>query len=230
MNINDMYKEVCITLDKSVGRNEFNSCLNTIIRRLNAEAQKPIELVTITGTAGDDYEDITDDWEDITEDWDSQLRFLDGIEWDTVNYAITLPRDYNKVLSVFCDDEKMQATSYDILQSETGTAYYTTIGNTIYFGTDLQSADYEIKVRAKCDYPTYIGSADYTGLSEHAYSMLINGILFMLCTRPRYRDELGLTLYKSLFENNLASYNLKVLEQDLKSIDETPFYTSWEGI
>ena len=228
MNINDMYKDVCITLDKHVGKGEYLACINTIIRRLNSEAEKPVELIVITGDDASDWEDLTtDDWEDMTTtDWDAELRFMNGVEWDSTTEAITLPKDYRKVLTVFYDDKKMQPTSYDRLKDSGGTQYYTTIGNTIYFDTDLENVAAEIKIRVKRDYPVYTSEDDYTGLPENAYYLLLNGVCFMLSARPKYKDDLALALYKGLFENALAGYNLRVLEQDLKSVkDITPFYT-----
>jgi len=228
MNFNDMYKDVCITLDKTVGKGEYIACVNTVIRRLNSEAQKPVELLTITGDDASNWEDLTtDDWEDMTTtDWEDELRFKNDVDWDSATYALTLPKDYRKVLSVFYDDKKMQPTAYDLLKDGGGTQYYTTIGNTIYFDTDLENASAEIKIRVKRDYPLYASEADYVGLPENAYYLILNGVCFMLSSRPRYKDDLAIALYKGLFENALADYNLKVLEQDIKSVEETsPFYT-----
>lgn len=225
MNINDMYKDAVITLDKPIGKNEFINCLNAVIRRLNSEAQKPIELITITGDAEDVIADLDDAINTMTDTIGEGERFPGEVEWDSVNYAVTLPRDCHKVLSVFYDDVKMVPVPYDTLKAEGTTEYYTNIGNVLYFNTDLSAAVAEIKIRAKCDYPTYTGENDFTGLPEMAYSLLLNGALFMLCARPRYYSELGLALYKGLFESALANYNLHILAQDLKSIDETAFYT-----
>ena len=225
MNINDLYKEVCQTLDKVVGKNEYIACFNTIIRRLNSEAQKPVELITITGTAGDIIADLTDAIIDMTDLIGEGERFLDGISWDSVNYAVTMPRDYAKILTVYYDDTKMEATTFDRLKAGNTTEYYSSIGNTVYFNTDLENASAEIKIRAKRDYPTYVSGLDYNGLPENAYTLLLSGICFMLSSRPKYYSELALALYKGLFENALYNYNIKVLEKDLKSIDELPFYT-----
>lgn len=224
MNINDLYNDVRITLDKDVSKNEFIGCLNTVIRRLNSEAEKPIELIKITGDFGDLIGEITEYIVDMDTEIGDGSRFINGIEWDGVGLAITLPKDYTKVLSVFYDDTKMQPISYDLLKVEMSTDYYTTIGNTIFFNTDIESATAEIKVRAKRNYPIYV-SGEYEGLPENAYSLLLNGICFMLSARPKYKTEIGIALYKGLFEQGLEAYNKQVLIQDLKSINETPFYT-----
>ena len=225
MNFNDMYKDVCITLDKVVGKNEFIGCLNTIIRRLNSEAQKPVELVTITGDLDDIIADLTDAIIDMTDTIGSGERWLSGFDWDDINYAVTLPINYTKVLTVFKDDKKMQPVSYDVLQTGGYSDYYTSIGNTIYFNTDLYNSTNEIKVRAKLDYPTYVSGDNYTGFPENAYSLLLSGILFMLLSRPKYKDDLALAIQKEMFEKALYNYNIKVLEKDLKSADATQFYT-----
>ena len=225
MNINDLYKEVCQMLDKVVGKNEYISCFNTIIRRLNSEAQKPAELITITGTAADIIADLDDAIIDMTDLIGEGERFLHDISWDSVNYAVTMPRDYTKILTVYYDDNKMEATTFDRLKSGSTTEYYSSIGNTIYFNTDLEDASAEIIVRAKRDYPTYVSGDNYTGIPENAYALMSYGICFMLSSRPRYKDELNLALYKGLFEGALYNYNIKVLEKDIKSIDEQPFYT-----
>jgi len=226
MNFNDMYKDVCITLDKTVGKGEYIACVNTVIRRLNSEAQKPVELVTISGVSEDIIADLTDMIIDMTDAIGVGERWLNGTEWDSTTKALTLPKDYRKVLTVFYDDKKMQPTSYDLLKDGGGTQYYTTIGNTLYFDTDLENASAEIKIRVKRDYPLYASEADYVGLPDNAYYLILSGVCFMLSSRPRYKDDLAIALYKGLFENALADYNLKVLEQDIKSVEETsPFYT-----
>jgi len=228
MNITDLYNDVCQALDKTVTFNEFKGCLNTVIRRLNSEAEKDIELIQLTGSETNDWEDLTtDNWESMTtNDWEDELRFISGVDWDSVNYAISLPVDYKRVLSLFYDDTKLHPTSYDVLKSEATTEYYTTIGNVIYFNTDLAATSAVIKARVKRDYPVYASGVEYTGLPEMAYTLLHNGVCYMLAARPKYMSELALALYKNMYEQSLDQYNKYVLAKDLKSNQsETQFYT-----
>lgn len=225
MNVTELFNEICITLDKTVGYNEFVNCFNTIIRRLNSEAEKPVELITLTGTAATLIKDLDTAIIDMDEYFGAGGRWKDGVEWDSINYAVNLPRDYRKVLTVYYGDRRLEPISYDRLKEGANTYYYTTIGNTIYFNTDLDNAETEIKARVKRDYAKYVVGEEYEGLPENAYHLLTEGICYMLSSRPKYYNEVALALHKRQFEEAIINYNLDILMQDFKSIKEQPFHT-----
>ena len=117
MNLKIMKETIEIQLNGTISVAEFYAALRRVVGRCNLEGEKQEIMTVITDDANYPFT-IDNDETKIDEDTRmiSQGRWADGFIWDSINFALALPRKYAKVLSVFNGGTKMQAVPYDMLK------------------------------------------------------------------------------------------------------------------
>lgn len=227
MNLRSMYEQIQIQVGQEISFAEFFAALTRVVSRCNLEAEKPYQLVTISAnvTAApllpDDTTVISDDERVIGES-----RWLDGLVWDSITNCILLPQSYTRIDKAWWNDIKMESVPYDILKERDLEDYcFTSVNRHMFFAGDANASTSVIKIRAKIDYEKPVkGVAEYTGMPDSAESMLINGILHILYTMPKYFNTTQLGVYRTAFNQDLAAYSMQVLMKEPQEHQE-PVYT-----
>jgi len=214
MNLRIMRETIEIQLGGVVSVAEFYAALRRVVGRCNIEGEKQETMVILTDGAnsetviGEDETVIGEDDRIIGEG-----RWASGFIWDSLNFALALPRKYAKVLSVFQEGIKMQAVPYDKLQdSGASDLYYTHVSNHLYFNSDMDSSSATLRLRARVDYtmPT-AGTGEYDGMPDFAESMITNGVIAALYSQPKHYDEAMLSLHRAQFNEDLRSFNYGII-------------------
>lgn len=214
MNLKIMKETIEIQLNGTISVAEFYAALRRVVGRCNLEGEKQEIMTVITDDANYPFT-IDNDETKIDEDTRmiSQGRWADGFIWDSINFALALPRKYAKVLSVFNGGTKMQAVPYDMLKdSGISDQYYTHVSNHLYFNSDMDSSSVILRLRARVDYtmPT-AGTGEYDGMPDFAESMLTNGVLSALYSQPKHYDEAMLSLHRAQFNEDLRAFNYDII-------------------
>lgn len=226
MNLREVYSDVCVALGGKIPYAHFNSALTRVIRRINIQGEKETFVKLLTGEGEWAY---TIDLDETIIDTDERIigesRWSADVVWDSINYAIRLPKYYTKILEVYCNDEIMKAVPYEVLKSylnsetfgtfDSGDLYYTNISNHIFFNKDYGSSTEKLSIKVRVDY-TIPASADteYGGLPDNAQSMLTNGVLSVLYAQPSLYDDRQLGIYRRMFEEDLLAFNMDVLRKE----------------
>ena len=227
MNMRSMFEQVQIQIGQDLNYAEFFAALTRIVSRCNLETEKPYEIVQIAGTntaadlLPDDETVISDDERIIGE-----ARWIDEVSWESLNNCVLLPQTYTKIHAVWWNDIKMESVPYDVLKERDLADYsYTSVNRHIFFSGDVDSDTAIVKIRVKRDYEKPVKTSyEYTGMPDSAETMLINGILHILYTMPKYFNTTQLGIYRTAFNQDVAAYNMQVLYKEPQEHQE-PIYT-----
>ena len=226
MNLRELYSDVCINLGGRIPYAHFYSALTRVLRRVNIQGEKETFIKLLTG--GTEWAYSIDLDEEIIDEDERVIgagRWSTEVVWDSINYAIRLPKHYTKILEVYCDNELMKAVPYEVLKSaltadtfgtfDSGDLYYTNISNHLFFNKDYGSSTESLSIKVRVDY-TIPASADteYEGLPDNAQSMLTNGVLSVLYAQPSLYDDRQLSIYRRMFEEDLLAFNMDVLRKE----------------
>jgi len=153
-------------------------------------------------------------------------RWLDPFSWDSINYALTLPKKYSKILALYIDGVIAKSVPYDVLKGlSANNLYYTSISNHLYFNTDLDATTEDIKIKVRADYPIpLVTDEEYDGMPDSAEAMLINGILSVLYSQPQHYDDRLQALHRRQFEDDLYAFNVQVMTKQPQE-HQDPEYT-----
>jgi hypothetical protein len=220
MNIRDMYNDVSSTFSQPAGYNEVVGAFNTIIRRINAEMELPDQAIDITEQWTTPWADWSDyAWEDLdstTERWDRMTRFTQGFYWDADEYSLTVPRNIVKVTKVYVDDIEYDCVGWDEMKAkDSGDRYFSQVGRKLYFIDDIESGTNEIFMECKQLYPQIDGD-DYTSMPENFYALLVNGAIYMLSVKPKYKNDNLTLIYKEAFDREWLSLTDQILNQEVR--------------
>lgn len=195
---------------------EFFAALVRAISRVNVRGEKQTLMVTLSGD-GDWLYTISEDTTLINEDTRiiGEGRWDGDIAWDSVNYALTLPRTYSKIVDVYYGDVRMECVPYDKLKEGIDSMQYANASNHLFFNFDINSDSTVIKARARLDYPIPLKTdEEYDGMLESAESMLITGIMSIMYQQPKHYNEQMVYLYRKQFEEEIDYFSMQVLSHD----------------
>ena len=227
MNLREMKENIEIQLGYVISKAEFMSAIRRIVGRINIEGEKEEIIVPLTeGESWGEY--VSDQSTPVISDDDRIIslgRWANGFIWDSLNYALAMPKKYTKILSVFYDGEKMKPVPYDTLRaSSTTDLYYTNVSNHLYFNKDMDSETSVLKLRARVDYDLPVSSSDeYTGMPDSAESILINGVLAALYSQPKHYNETMIALHRRQFEDDLMAYNQQVIIKQVQHMQSRTY-------
>lgn len=227
MNLRSMFEQAQIQIGQDLNYAEFFAALVRTVSRCNLEADKPYSIVTIASSVTDapllpdDDEVISDDERIIGEN-----RWLDGLVWDSLTNCVLLPQTYTRIDKLWWDDIRMESVPYDVLKQRDLEDYsFTNVNRHIYFAGDADSSSAVIKLRVKIDYDKPVkGVYEYNGMPDSAETMLMNGILHILYTMPKYFNTTQLGVYRTAFNQDVAAYSAQVLIKEPQEHQE-PIYT-----
>jgi hypothetical protein len=227
MNLREIYSDVCIHLGGRIPYAHFFSALTRILRRINIQGEKEEFIKMLTGGTEWAYTiDLDEEVIDEDERVIGEGRWSTEVVWDSINYAIRLPKSYAKILEVYCDNERMTAVPYEVLKAaltadtfgtfDSGDLYYTNISNHLFFNKDYGSSSEALSIKVRVDYSIPSSADDeYTGLPDMAQSMLLNGVLSVIYTQPAFYDDRMLSQYRRMFEEDLLAFNMETLRKEV---------------
>lgn len=212
MIVQDIYNEVASYFATLPIYGEVVACLNTVIRKINAEMVLPEKQLTITSDIYPVWEDIDDNWEDIDDIWEDMGRFKEGYSWNSDTFSLTIPKNIVKLISILIDNEEYDAVPYDELKTY-GTDDYkcSMVGNTIYFNRDLSLVSNEIIIKCKMVYPLISGE-EYNDMPDNFFALLVAGAVYMLSAKPRYMDKNIFAMAKDNYDKAWLSLSDQVLD------------------
>ncbi len=204
MNLTQMHNEVQMILSAkgNVKCGEFKSALFSVIRRINAEVEKPNEMAHLVyegdGTLIAEIEDET-----IAEEREliGGGDIYSAMSIDGVNNCITVPADWVKILAVFRGGVELNPVPYDILKTNKDERDFTSINRSLYFNFDVTATTLDLWLRIRRNYllPA-IADTEYTGMPETAYQLLLTGAVLALLSRPQYYDYNLVASYRYDYE------------------------------
>ena len=227
IDLKEMYDTTAVQLGQQYPYASFIAALKRVIRRVNIEGEKAIYNILLTGEGewtvalGSDDTVIGSDTRLI-----GSSRWLATANWDSINYALQLPREYAKIMDVYEDDVLMKNVPYDVLKaSSSDDLYYSCVNNRLYFNKDYNATEEMLRIRVRKDYPLPENSdTEYEGMPDMADAMLLNGVLSILYSYPNYRDDRLLQLSKTQFDEDLYAFNSNVMRIEPQE-HQTPQYT-----
>lgn len=227
INLREMHSHTEIQMGESILYSEFFSALQRAIKRVNIRAEKETKIVKISGTQDWGYT-IDADPTIISDDIRviGSGRWGTGITWDAINYAIAMPREYCRIIDVYCDGVKLPCYPYDVMKDRAGYELcYASASNHIYFSRDINSDSTEIVLRARTDYlMPQITDIEYLSMQDSSESMLIDGILSILYEQPKHFNDRLVYIYKKRFEDEIDMHSMNILTQD-KQVSQAAKYT-----
>lgn len=205
--------------------NEIISAINMIIRDINLTAYQVKEINYIfteddsrtidaeNQTTIDLMSDTIIDMLGIIAPIDRKGDYKTGdnysFEYDPDNYVLTLPNGVIGVVDILYDNYILEHHDMEYVKNLATDLCYCAIGNKIYFSEDIQtvgSTD-NIKIIAKLNYPIILTKdEDYNYLPANSYSLLVSGAIYLLTTRPKYRDETLLALHSNIYNTSKDSF------------------------
>jgi hypothetical protein len=194
---------------------EFNASLQGVIRRINAEVEKPNEMIHLYFNG--DSQLIADTFDETIAEEDEIIdggSIYSAMSIDAVNKCITIPDNWIKILTVFqdgtSDENKMRSVPYDILKADGYTTDYTSINRNLYFNIDVADLELNLWLKIRRDYAVPERNVtEYTGMPENAYQLVYTGIVLSLLYRHKYYNPQQVTIYNAQWEE--LKYNFGML-------------------
>jgi hypothetical protein len=233
MNLQEMFHEVQITLDKGdaklVKYGEFLAALMSTIRVINADTEKANEVILMSRRGGNPLV-IS---EQLSHDIESDPYYIvsgnsfEDVLFDADENKITVPSSWIKIVSIFKEGTKLRPVSYDKLSRYGAEDEYYHANNSVWFNFDVMSDSLELLFVYRREYSMpkrSEGLGAYSGMPEYGYSLLMTGVILSLLSRPRFFDPNIYTIYRQRFDEAIYAFNSRNLSLQT-NIHGTPRFT-----
>jgi hypothetical protein len=228
MNLRSMHQEVQVTLAGKSGAlvtmGEFRSALLSAVRRINAEAEKPNEMILVANTGSDLTIEAMDDYN--IEDEPDTIGgggIYSLLEFDAVTKCITLPLDWVKVLAIYQNGEKMRPVAYGTL-ADGYVEHYHNLGNKIWLNIDPTADNFEVVLKIRRNYQIpLITDETYTGMPEDTYQLIFIACCLSLLQRPRYYNAGMINDYKEMYLSLLSAFSVTNISREIPSAESLNF-------
>jgi len=212
MNLLDLYYEIQNTLYpvslNQLSYGDFITALNQAIRVINAEVEKPNELVHIYPFETKLIAEINDVTiaEEVEIIGGNNYLYPD-MSWIDEDKALIVPNNWTKILAIYKDNALMQQVPMPKLKTDYYTDEYSIFNRTIYFNLTKDMLDIYMKLRREYEFPTQANMENYLGIPDNGYQLLFSAVMVALLSRPRFNDMNLLNFYRNQYYELLTQFS-----------------------
>jgi len=212
MNLLDLYYEIQNTLYpvslNQLSYGDFITALNQAIRVINAEVEKPNELVHIYPFETKLIAEINDVTiaEEVEIIGGNNYLYPD-MSWIDEDKALIVPNNWTKILAIYKDNALMQQVPMPKLKTDNNTDEYSIFNRTIYFNLTKDMLDIYMKLRREYEFPTQANMENYLGIPDNGYQLLFSAVMVALLSRPRFNDMNLLNFYRNQYYELLTQFS-----------------------
>jgi len=214
MNLNQMFNEVQIALDRGEGkllrRGEFDAALVQALRVINSETEKANEAVRMVRLSGNP-ETIENQVEFYIQDdpyYIAPDNTFEDITFNATENSITLPSYWEKVTGIYRGGEKLRAVSFDVLKKGGYYSDYYLANNVVRFNFSVMNEGLELVFVYRREYPLPKRDVvEYTGMPEYGYQLLFSAIVLALLSRFRFFDQNIYNIYRHKYNDAVIAFN-----------------------
>lgn len=214
MNLMNMFYETQMTIERpglpALRLGEFRSAVAQAIRVINSRTEKANEVLKMS-KLGINPVEIQNQLDVLIIDdpyYIGGRETFDGVVFSAADRSLTMPRHWEKVLSVYRHNVKLNLVSYDMLHRGGDYYDYHNNNNTLYFNFDVTDETLELVFVYRREYlPPLTLEGEYNGLPDYGYAMLMTGTLISLLGRGKYFEPNMFNIYTARFNEEVYSFS-----------------------
>jgi len=212
MNLLNMYYEIQNTLYpislNQLSYGDFIVSLNQALRTINAEAEKPNELVHIYPLEGKLIAELNEETiEEETYIIGGENERYPYLSWNDNENMLVIPDTWTKILAIYMNDRLMEQVPITILKQEKNPNQYSIFNRSIFFNITKDQLEIYMKIRRDYPFPQIEEMENYTGFPENGYQLLFSAVMTSLLSRPRFNDMNLLNFYRQQYYELLAQFS-----------------------
>jgi len=222
LEFSKLYNEISATMDKQPLKNEVLLALNQTLRRMNSIMTPEKKIITISGsqgaiTIGDMTTDTIGDLTDYK--IGEYTRFGTDFVYDSTEYSLKIDHSITRVNKILLDDEEWENYPYDVVKNSSNADQniYHFDGRYVYFPKDIGSSTETVKLIVEMIYPEIENDLILVPITYHG--MLVDGAIYFLMRKPKYRDT---NQYASYFKEYKINFYDRIEEMEQKNFDLAP--------